>query len=198
MSLLSSYSTVIPCRPETCLFFFFGHLFLSYDVWKLLTESPRGNRTAIQDACELIKNEKMAALSGLSFHRREMRWREKKIKCPIQKSNLGWTSPVWYICCSLGRTTQDWSGDTSEHCLPLGTPSCRRTASQIHLLPGTKGLDDKKLHTVLTCPVADHVKWSKTINISTTCAFWFPTCSFVWHHWDQYFGTWKVSKQHQQ
>lgn len=93
----------------------------------------------------------------------------KKRKCPIQKSNLGWTSPVWSICCSLGQTTQDWSGDTSEHCIPLGTRSCRRTASQIHLLPETKGLDDKKLHTVLTCPVVDHVKWSKTIHLNDVC-----------------------------
>lgn len=48
----------------------------------------------------------MAALSGLSFHRSEIHWREQKKECPIQKSNLGSTSSVWSICCSLGWTTQ--------------------------------------------------------------------------------------------
>lgn len=128
MSLLSSYSTVIPCRPETCLFFF-GRLFLSYDVWKLLTESPRGNRTAIQDACELIKNEKMAALSGLSFHRREMRWREKKkVSHTKVQSGLNQSSLVHLLLTWPDHPRLIWrhkwtlysSGNTimSQNCLP--------------------------------------------------------------------------------
>lgn len=55
----------------------------------------------------------------------------------------------------------DWSGLTSEHCIPLGKKrSCRRTAFQIHFLPATKRLNNKKLNSALRYPVASNVKWS--------------------------------------
>ena len=96
MSMLSSYSTVIPYRLEWvslfCFVFLFV-LFLFYDVCKLLTESPCGNSKAIQNVCERslkMKKQKMAALSGLSCHWGGMSWREKKKReCPVQKSSLG-------------------------------------------------------------------------------------------------------------
>ncbi len=103
----------------------------------------------------------MAALSGLSFHRRE-----GKRKCPIQESDLGWTSPGWSICCSLGWTTQtDLVGYTSEHCIPLGKRSCSRTAVQIHFLPATKGLINKKLNVKITA--SNDLHWLSRIMVQS-------------------------------
>lgn len=78
-----------------------------YDIQKLLTESLCGNSKAIQNVCELIKNgKKWQHCQVCHFTGAKFIGGNKKKECPIQKSNLGSTSSVWSICCSLGWTTQ--------------------------------------------------------------------------------------------
>lgn len=157
MSLLSSYATVIPCRPEGFFLFVCFCCMMYENCWlHRLVETVRQFRMFVSS---LKLKKKMAALSGLSFSQERNALAGKR-KCPIQKSNLGWTSLGWSVCCSLGSTQTDLVGYTSGHCIPLGKRSCSRTAFQINFLPETKGLINKKLNTVLGYLIASHVKWS--------------------------------------
>lgn len=74
----------------------------------VLTRSHSGNNDTIPEARELIRDERMAALSGgpPPFISPEGNVVGEGKTCPVQKSNLDSTSSVWPVCCSLGQTTQ--------------------------------------------------------------------------------------------
>lgn len=97
----------------------FFHLFV-FVVWcaELLTRSPSGNNDSIPEACELIKDEKMAALSG-PFISLEGGMLEKE---DVSRKKVQ-SGPNHFSLAHLLLACQDHPGRSaspSEHWIPLG------------------------------------------------------------------------------